>query len=254
MRNKSALLLFFVLFSGCALTLKTTENKVPSKPVSCIAKYTEIPVIVDGNLDDPIWKITPIYMLSISRGEEIKGKSLQEKGIFQIAWDEKYLYIGAKFYDSDIVQESNKNQEHHYQTGDLIEIFLKPENSTWYWEIYGTPNEKKTIFWFPGGGRLLPGCFEQQMNLDEILLSAKIEGTLNNWKDKDDCWILEMAIPVKELTKYGDSIGLYSHWRILIGRYNHTRYLLKRELSMFPQLSLTDFRLFEEYGKIVFEK
>lgn len=248
-------LLCLILFSGCALTLKTPVKEVSSELVSVVAKYSEKPVIVDGNLDDPVWKEAPVYELSLSKDEEGKGKNLQEKGYVQIAWDENYLYIGVKFYDSDIVQESDKNQEHHYRTGDLVEIFLKPENSTWYWEIYGTPSEKKTVFWFPGRGRLgLPSCFEPEINLNEISVSAEIKWSLNNWKDRDDYWTLEMGIPVEELTKYGDKFGPGSQWRVLIARYNYSRYLPYKELSMFPQLSITNYHLLEEYGWLIFEK
>jgi len=49
----------------------------------------------------------------------------------RLAWDEKYLYIGAHLINSDIVQ-TGENHTHLYQIGDLIEIFLKPEKEEWY--------------------------------------------------------------------------------------------------------------------------
>ncbi len=47
------------------------------------------------------------------------------------------------------VAEGKEDQLHHYQMGDLVELFLKPEDYTWYWELYATPIGKKTNFWFP---------------------------------------------------------------------------------------------------------
>ena len=64
----------------------------------------------------------------------------------KIIWDNKYIYVGAKLYDSDIVQESNEDWGHHYRTGDVMEVFLKPNGKRNYWEIYTTPNSKKTAF------------------------------------------------------------------------------------------------------------
>jgi len=248
--------LSIMMVSGCALTQKVgTGEKMPVEPLPIIAKYTEKPVVVDGKLDDPVWKNTPVYKLSLSRADEEKGNILQEEGYVQLAWNENYLYIGIKFYDSDITQENEENQQHHYRNGDLVELFLKPEKNTWYWEIYGTPNGKKTVFWFPGRGRLgMESHYQAVMNLDDIFIGVQIKGTLNNWKDRDDYWTLEMAIPVKELTKYGDAFGPGSEWRILIARYNYSRYLPWKELSMIPQLSMTNYHLLEEYGRLVFEK
>ncbi|MDD3725739.1 MAG: carbohydrate-binding family 9-like protein [Candidatus Ratteibacteria bacterium] len=258
-KGKGILMVLCVLlfFSGCALTPKKTGigTKVPVELVPVIAKYSERPVVVDGKCDDAVWKDAQKYKLSLSKDKVKEGNTLQEEGEVQMAWDENYLYVAIKFYDSDIVQEGTEDQQHLYTTGDLVEIFLKPEKSSWYWEIYGTPNEKKTSFWFPGRGRSgLPSCFEPGMKLEDILIAAQLKGTLNNWKDKDDYWILEMAIPVKELTKYGDAFGTGSEWRVLIARYNYSRYLSQKELSMFPQLSVTNYHLIEEYGKLIFEK
>ncbi|MCM8829613.1 MAG: carbohydrate-binding family 9-like protein [Candidatus Omnitrophica bacterium] len=247
--------LCFVLFSGCALTPKKTQKeKVVAEPVPLVAIYSETPVVVDGKLEDPVWSYTPVYNLSLSKEEEAKGTIFQEKGEVRAAWDKNYLYIGIKFYDSDIVQEETEDQKHFYRTGDLVEIFLKPEESTWYWEIYGTPNSKKTVFWFPGRGRIgLPSGFEPEVELKDMLIGVQIKGTLNKWEDRDDYWTLEIAIPTRELTRYGDTFGPGSEWRVLIARYNYSRYLSWKELSMYPKISLTNYHLIEEYGKLILE-
>ncbi|MCM8777607.1 MAG: carbohydrate-binding family 9-like protein [Candidatus Omnitrophica bacterium] len=249
-------ILSLVLFSGCALTLKVPQKeKVVAEPVPLIAIYSETPVVVDGKLEDDVWQIAPIYNLSLSKGEEAKGNILQEKGEIRTAWDKNYLYIGIKFYDTDIVQEETEDQKHFYRTGDLVEIFLKPAESTWYWEIYGTPNSKKTVFWFPGGGRMgLPSGYEPEVKLKDILIGVQIKGSLNKWEDRDDYWTLEMAIPTEELTRYGNTFGPGSDWRVLIARYNYSRYLSNKELSMYPKLSITNYHLVEEYGKLILEK
>ncbi|MCM8759072.1 MAG: carbohydrate-binding family 9-like protein [Candidatus Omnitrophica bacterium] len=252
-----------MFFCGCAITNRVIETQFISFPDIIIASYSETPVIIDGNLDDPVWQKTPFYNFSLP-GEKSRQKnsdaekntaSPREQGELRVAWNEKYLYIAAKLYDSDIVQECEENQKHLYSTGDTIEIFLKPENNTWYWEIYGTPNKKKTIFWYPGRGRQgLPSGFEPGIDPEIIHIDTQIKGTLNNWQDKDEYWTIEIAIPVKELTKLGDEFGKDGSWRILMGRYNYSRYIPLRELSTIPQLSKMNFHLLEEYGILQFEK
>ena len=136
-----------------------------------------------------------------------------------------------------------------YSLGDVGEVFLKPEQYTWYWELYVTPAGKMSTFWFPGRGRLgLPSCFEKHhFNLK---VASWCDGTLNNWEDKDMRWTAEMAIPVSELTAKGESFGPQAQWRILVGRYNYSRYLRFSgpEYSMVPQLSELNFHLLDEYA------
>ncbi|MBN1445771.1 MAG: carbohydrate-binding family 9-like protein [Candidatus Omnitrophica bacterium] len=257
------------MLSGCAGTdgywEKTSQSKEPAGPSVISASYTEKPIVVDGKLDDAVWSTAAVYNLSLSKNDMLPIEKrndkrpgidvFREQGEARLAWDEKYLYVGIRFYDSDIVQENNEDQQHHYQKGDTLEIFLKPEQSTWYWEIYTTPNAKKTVFWYPGRGSAgLPSGFEPGMNLKDVLAGAQVKGTLNKWQDKDEYWTVEMAIPVKGLTARGDSFGPGSEWRILIARYNFSRYLPWRELSMAPQLSITNYHLLEEFGILEFQK
>jgi len=138
------------------------NNKSKFVPEVLVAKYTEKPVVIDRNLDDIIWQKAVRYPLSLSKDK--KHTRPEEKGEVMLAWDEQHLYIGAYLIDSDIVQ-TGENQTHLYQTGDLIEIFLKPEKEEWYWELYGTPNNKQTVFWFPS--RKFLGIFR---NMDGHLI------------------------------------------------------------------------------------
>jgi len=78
-----------------------------------------------------------------------------------------------------------------------------------------------------------------------------VKGTLNDWKDKDKGWTAEMAVPIADLTRFGDVFGGESKWRILISRYNYSRYLSNVELTSLPCLSKTDFHLIEEYAVLI---
>ena len=139
----------------------------------------------------------------------------------RLAWDKEYFYLAIQFHDSDIVAEGKEDQLHHYQLGDVCELFLKPADRTWYWELYVTPTDRKTTFFFPSQGRFaLPSCLE---DFDmELRVAAQNKGSLNNWEDKDEYWTAEMAVPLKDLTARGDKFGPDADWRILVARYNYT--------------------------------
>jgi hypothetical protein len=66
----------------------------------------------------------------------------------------------------------------------------------------------------------------------------------------DKGWRAEMAMPLKDLRAYGAEFTPGANWKILVGRYNYSRYLDAIELSMTPQLSKTNYHLYEEYADL----
>ena len=218
------------------------------------AKYTAEPVVIDGILDEPLWQEAAIYDMQLSV-DRSKNNELEEAAQVRLAWDEKYFYVGVKFDDSDIVAEGKTDQLHHYKFGDVCELFLKPTDKTWYWELYATPRGKKTSFFFPSQGRFgLPSCFEDIES--DLQVGAQCEGTLNNWQDKDGHWTAEMAMPIKSLTAKGEKFGPGADWRILVARYNYSYYRTKMgpELSATPRLSVTNYHLIDEYAVLKLAK
>ncbi len=207
-------------------------------------------VRIDGRLEDAVWQQAQVYPLSLSLDALANGQRLQEPGTMRLAWDEKALYLGVDFTDSDVVAEGTRDGQPHYTMGDLAEFFIWPEDQTWYWELYVTPKGHQTTYFFPGGGRLgLPSHFQQGFRLKT---AAQVDGTLNDWTDRDHGWTAEMAVPVKDLTARGETWGPGSRWRILVSRYNYSRYLWTKELSMCPALPATNYHLRKHYGRLVF--
>ena len=226
-----------------------------------IATYTRTPIQLDGKLHEAAWHKTPAYELVPSDEQYNKtppevqafyrGKGTVEPGKVRVLWDDKYLYVGIEFNDSDLVAEGTEDQLHHYQMGDLAEVFLKPLNQTWYWELYVTPAGYKTSFFFPGRGVVgLPSSFSKTPALPGMKVAAVCKGTLNNSWDKDKKWFAEMAIPRKELDMVGERIEPGVPWTIFFGRYNFTRYLPWKENSCFPHIKPFNFHYYEKFAML----
>ena len=246
MRSLHIMLLSLVLAAGCCTAGSGAAAEAPPEIVAVRASG---PIHVDGTLGEPSWSSAPAYPLSLSDDAPAEGKTLTEGGTVKFLWDDQYFYMGVEFTDSDVVAEGETDELLHCSLGDLAELFLWPDDQTWYWEMYVTPRNKQTTYFFPSGGRILPSSYAGESHLT---VAAQVDGTLNNWTDRDRKWTAEMAVPVKQLTAHGEKWGPGSHWRILVGRYNYSRYLFTTELSMMPRLSKTSFHLRREYGRLLF--
>ncbi len=229
------LFLLVMVIGGC-------RNIEQSSTPVMLAKYTAIPLKLDGRLEEPAWQTATVYHLALSQAQLNRGKKLTEPGEVRIVWDDKFLYLGIKFYDSDIKARGTRDQLYHYKYGDVVELFLKPENQTWYWEFYATPHSRKSSFWLP---RHKKGLTRKEIGLQ---VAAYCEGSLNNSRDKDQFWSVEMAVPIKKIASPEQPFKPGEKWRILVARYNHKRYLRHAELSMTPQLSKADYHRHQEYG------
>lgn len=244
-----------VLLAGCSRQIDSTKSVIPEVKAS----YAAEPVKIDGVLNDSVWQVAKVYHVNLSEdklagGPGVEPQSLQEAGKVRVAWDDNWLYVAFDFTDSDVVAEGKKDGLHHYKMGDLAEVFIKPANQSWYWELYATPTGKKTTFFFPSQGRMgLPSNFGYKFQKGRLKVAAKVNGTLNDYSDHDRGWTAEMAIPISELTSRGEKFDPEASWRIFIGRYNFSYYLKHPELSMMPSLPKTNYHMINDYAKLELE-
>ena len=248
--TKQLLVILLILFSFLLLSCqnsKVKENKLIEKK-TIVAKYSSLPVNIDGVLDENIWSCGVFYELSLCRGQSSNQIRPEEAGEVMLSYDDDFLYIAIWFQDSDLVAEGDKDQQKHYALGDVCEIFLKPFNETWYWELFVTPAGKKSsFFWVDRSYVGLPSGSDYDCNMK---VATRIDGTLNNWHDVDKGWWAEVAIPFSGLKNYDNDQNSSYDWHILIARQNTSRYLKStgKELSMIPGLSRLDFHMSNEYA------
>lgn len=209
--------------------------------------HSPAPLALDGVLDEPVWRQAPVYEL----GNWVTEQSKVEPARARVAWTDTHLYIAIECDDSDLIAEMPKDQEHHYKFGDVVEVFVKPADETWYWEYYATPTSNKTAFFFPGRGR--QGLPSVESYKSELRVAVTVDGTLNHWQDRDGGWCSEIAIPWSEFDVNGGSRPTATRWKIQFARYNYGRYTSTVELSMFPRLRGGTFHAFEQYANLVLE-
>ena len=222
-------------------------------------------ITIDGLLKEKCWSKAPEYSLTSARSQmknlhpdlrEKYGRKPAGPGKVRLVADSKYLYVGAVLIDDDIVSLGTCDQQSHCGSGDVFEIFLKPENANHYWELHITPTGYCAVIFYPSRGYhfLSKIVMPEVRPLKKIQYKSVITGTLNKPGDFDRLWTLEAAIPLDELAAKGIPFDSDHPWRILIGRYNYSCHQKICELSSFPQLERFNFHAHEEYGFIKIEK
>ena len=202
---------------------------------------------LDGRLEAAAWKQAECWALSPirDRAEEL-GPELNEKGNVRMLCSQDFLYVGLELEDSDVVQQGTRHQTHLYTMGDTIELFFKPADDTYYWELYGTPNELKTTFFYPSRSYVfLP---DSAAPLPEFEVKAHIDGDFNNWQTVDKGWSIEFKLPLKTFEQYGARFRPGHDWQFLVARQNYSRRLPFKECSTVPAIQISDFHLIRQYG------
>lgn len=186
-------LVTLTLIVGCSQTcdcVKLCEQHEGLDRMTAIRAHQ--PVTIDGKLDDPVWQHAPVYDMHRAAADQQENGPLAETGQVRLAWDKDFFYLAVKFFDSQIVAHGERDHVLHYEKGDLVELFLNPACSSHYWELYGTPRDKKTALFFTNRGAPLA---PDETFADGMIVAADLHGTLNDPTDTDGGWTVEIAIP-----------------------------------------------------------
>jgi hypothetical protein len=113
----------------------------------------------------------------------------------KLLWDDRYLYVAFEAVDDDI-WAAMTNRDDYIFCEEVVEIYLDPEGrGRHYWEIEVSPKNVVLDLMTPRGGWQVFVDKNQRYDVKDIVTAARIYGTLDDRKDKDVKWTVEMAIP-----------------------------------------------------------
>ena len=188
-------------------------------------------------MDSKLWNQVPKYNLMHYVTELAHINKIPAEGAYvRYLCSDTEFFVRVDMVDSDVMTGATQDQDHHYIQGDVLEVFIKPANDSYYWEIYGLPNKHYTRFYFPSKGTLsMPSGFGPTDV--KIGVDSRIYGTFNKYDDRDKGWSVVIAIPRKELEKNGCKFDPQNKWTVLAARYNYSVHLPLHELSSYPQIT-----------------
>ncbi len=176
------LLLFFAVLSA----------QTPPNGYAC--PRAAAPILIDGQLDEQ-WRDAPWTSDFVDIEGPRKPKP-RFRTRAKMQWDDRYFYIAAELEEPHVWGTITKHDAVIFHDNDF-EVFLDPNgDSHEYFEF--EMNVLNT-----GWDLFLPKPYKDQGSADNgweipgLKTAVKVTGTLNNPKDVDKGWTLEIAIPWK---------------------------------------------------------
>ena len=252
-----SMLSLILALSGCtsmcpsekARTRETTPSTETRHP-AYYCPFSETPVTVDGELNEPVWEKAKTISLIIPESFKEPISKTEAKMVY----DKDFLYVAFKAYDEDVwgmltERDSTTCQE------DVLEVFFKtdPAKDPYFnfemnvqCAVYDAYNVKR------GAGS---NKRWSQWNCAGLKMASKVKGTVNNWTDKDEFWILEVAIPFAEIPTLGGQAPVKGNkWLFNLARYDYSIYLPEgRELTASAPLSKVNFHWYEDWRTLIFD-
>ena len=223
--------------------------------------FTSEPIRVDGFLNEPAWEKAPMVKLSLGKNPEGIYPEPISKTEGRVLHDNTYLYVAFKAYDKDIWSYFTERDAITCWE-DVLEVFLKTDPVT-------RPSDEPDPYYdfeINSLGTVMDAFVAKRdaarnyarwsnWNCSGLKVATQAKGTLNNWRDVDEYWTLEVAIPFAELpTLNGEHPKKGDVWLFNLARYDYSVYLPKgEELSSYALLSRVYFHLYEDWVKLVFE-
>jgi hypothetical protein len=191
-------------------TLKTTaEGQAPATPKGD-TKAPRIDVVklkagltprIDGKLDDAAWvnAASTGPFVNVETGAEDANSPVQ--GSAKLAWDELGMYLAFEVKDRDITGGFEKKPDQQLWTKDTVEVMIDPEgdgDNNDYYEIQVNPQNLVFDSHFDSYNRpmqLPNGPFGHQDWQSGVKSAVTVNGTIDDPKDKDLGYVVELKIP-----------------------------------------------------------
>ena len=166
---------------GCVMACLCTSVSAEAPPLQHFeCARAESAIVVDGKADEAAWAaIEPItdFRLWHTFGQPA------ERTAVRVCYDDANLYLLYECADKDVFALYNERDANLWES-DVVEVFLQPDPSNpIYYEFEIAPNN--TVF----DARMVntgSGGFRRwaRWNCD-IRVAARVDGTLNEWRDED---------------------------------------------------------------------
>jgi Carbohydrate family 9 binding domain-like len=186
------LLTMFCLAS--AVTFAAFAQRTQPAPLSYDCYRATTPIQIDGKLDDPAWQKAPWT----SDFVDIEGAAKpipRFRTRVKMLWDDHYLYIAAELQEPKVTATLLKHDSVIFHDNDF-EVFIKPlpkTKSYFEFEMNALNTGWDLFLNKPYNENGEP---DNSWDIINLKTAVAVQGTLNNPRDIDQGWTLEIAYPL----------------------------------------------------------
>lgn len=186
-------------------------------PRSYVAYRTTSSPVIDGRITEADWQ----RAAWTEDFEDISGAGFARPKYLtraKMMWDDDFFYVAAELEEPHITATLTHHDAIIYRDNDF-EVFIDPDDdSECYYEI--EVNAFNTLFELMLNRPYRnEGNFFDQWDCPGLKTAVYIDGTLNDKRDKDRSWTVEMAIPKNALkTSFEHPLKAGSCWRVNFSR------------------------------------
>jgi hypothetical protein len=180
---------------GSDQTAPRAELRGPTPPVvrRYIAPRRTSHVTVDGRIDEASWEAAP-WSESFTDIEGDVRPAPRFRTRVRMLWDDSALYVAAELEEPDLWATITRRDAVIFQDNDF-ELFVDPDGDTHrYFELEvnarGTPWDLFLPKPYRDGGHAVDAW-----NIEGLGVGVALDGTLNDPRDRDRGWGLELMIP-----------------------------------------------------------
>ena len=186
-------------------------------PRNYVAYRTTSKPVIDGRMTEADWQ----RAAWTEDFEDISGAGFARPKYLtraKMMWDDDFFYVAAELEEPHITATLTHHDAIIYHDNDF-EVFIDPDDDNeCYYEI--EVNAFNTLFELMLNRPYRnEGNFFDQWDCPGLKTAVYIDGTLNDKRDKDRSWTVEMAIPKKALkTSFEHPLKAGSCWRVNFSR------------------------------------
>jgi len=160
------------------------------------------------------------------------------------------LRVFAELEDADIFTCATSHNQHMWELGDVLEIFLQSAGSPGYVELHVTPSNLRLQLSFPDTPRLRRAQAENFF--DDLILSDGVFHSRTWNQPEKSKWYVHAEIPAA-LVSGEVQLPADGEWRFSFSRYDYTRGRHEPVISSTSPHAQPDFHRREEWGTLFFE-
>ena len=183
-----------ILCLAILIALVASAQDAPTTPLSYDCYRATTPIRIDGKLDDPAWAKAE-WTSDFVDIEGTAKPAPRFRTRVKMLWDDKYLYIAAELQEPNVNATLLKHDSVIFHDNDF-EVFIKPLPQTKsYFEF--EMNALNTGWdLFLNNPYNENGEPDNSWDIVNLKTAVAVQGTLNNPKDTDQGWTIEIAYPL----------------------------------------------------------